>query len=74
MDSLTHTVLGACLGEVIAGKKIGKSDKHGTTIIFRPDASIFKEGIGFDYQRVVDHYRQQCYLTKGIKLVAIDSR
>ena len=24
MDSLTHTVLGACLGQVIAGKKIGK--------------------------------------------------
>jgi inner membrane protein len=24
MDSLTHTVLGACLGEVIAGRKIGK--------------------------------------------------
>ncbi|MDI1355163.1 MAG: metal-dependent hydrolase [bacterium] len=24
MDSLTHTVLGACLGEVVAGKKLGK--------------------------------------------------
>lgn len=24
MDSLTHTVLGACIGEVIAGKKLGK--------------------------------------------------
>jgi len=24
MDSLTHTVLGACLGEVIAGKQLGK--------------------------------------------------
>ncbi len=24
MDSLTHTVLGACLGEIIAGKKIGR--------------------------------------------------
>ena len=24
MDSLTHTVLGACLGQLIAGKKIGK--------------------------------------------------
>jgi len=24
LDSLTHTVLGACVGEVIAGKKIGK--------------------------------------------------
>lgn len=55
-------------------KKIGKSDKHGTTVIFKPDATIFKEGISFDYQRVVDHYRQQCYLTKGIKLVAIDAR
>ena len=24
MDSITHTVLGACLGQVLAGKKIGK--------------------------------------------------
>lgn len=24
MDSLTHTVLGACVGEVVAGKKLGK--------------------------------------------------
>ncbi len=24
MDSITHTVLGACIGEVIAGKKLGK--------------------------------------------------
>ena len=24
MDSITHTVIGACLGEIIAGKKIGK--------------------------------------------------
>ncbi|WP_317897467.1 metal-dependent hydrolase [Aurantibacillus circumpalustris] len=24
MDSITHTVIGACLGEVIAGKKLGK--------------------------------------------------
>ena len=66
-----HYSCGTAKGPV---KKIGKSDRHGTTIIFRPDATIFKEGIGFDYQRVVDHYRQQCYLTKGIKLVAIDTR
>ena len=24
MDSLTHTVIGACIGDAIAGKKIGK--------------------------------------------------
>ncbi len=55
-------------------KKIGTSKRHGTTIIFQPDKTIFTEGTRFDYQRVVEHYRQQCYLTKGIKLVAIDER
>ena len=55
-------------------KKIGTSKRHGTTIIFKPDATIFTEGTAFDYQRVLDHYRQQCYLTKGIKLWAIDQR
>ncbi len=58
-------------GEV---KKIGESKRHGTTVTFKPDRTIFTEGTGFDYQRVLDHYRQQCYLTKGIKLIAIDER
>jgi len=58
-------------GEV---KKIATSKRHGTTIIFKPDVTIFTEGTSFDYQRIIDHYRQQCYLTKGIKLVAIDER
>ncbi len=55
-------------------KKVGPSKRHGTTIIFQPDTSIFTEGTRFDYQRILDHYRQQCYLTKGIKLIAIDER
>ncbi len=55
-------------------KKIGTSKRHGTTTVFKPDNTIFTEGTAFDYQRVLDHYRQQCYLTKGIKLVAIDQR
>ncbi len=55
-------------------KKIGTSRKHGTTITFKPDATIFREGTSFDYQRVVDHYRQQCYLTKGIRLFIEDRR
>ncbi|MCK9361037.1 DNA topoisomerase (ATP-hydrolyzing) subunit B [Patescibacteria group bacterium] len=58
-------------GEV---KKIGTSKRHGTTVTFKPDRTIFTEGTSFDYQRVLDHYRQQCYLTKGIKLIAIDER
>ncbi|MCC6563968.1 DNA topoisomerase (ATP-hydrolyzing) subunit B [Candidatus Uhrbacteria bacterium] len=62
---------GKPMGEV---KKIGTSKNHGTTVIFKPDRSIFTEGTSFDYQRVLDHYRQQCYLTKGIKLIAVDER
>ncbi len=57
-----------------AVKKIGTSRRHGTTITFKPDATIFTQGISFDYQRVVDHYRQQCYLTKGVRLVVEDHR
>lgn len=55
-------------------KKIGTSDQHGTTVTFKPDATIFTEGTSFDYQRVLDHYRQQCYLTKGIHLLIVDAR
>ncbi len=55
-------------------KKIGTSRRHGTTIMFKPDATIFTQGTSFDYQRVIDHYRQQCYLTKGIRLIVEDHR
>ncbi len=55
-------------------KQVGKSKNHGTTITFKPDKSIFTDGISFDYGRILDHYRQQCYLTKGIKVMVIDER
>ena len=55
-------------------EKIGKSDLHGTTVIFHPDKTIFTDGITMDHQRIIDHYRQQCYLTKGIRLTVIDQR
>ena len=55
-------------------KRIGKSDQHGTTIIFHPDITIFTEGITIDHQRIIDHYRQQCYLTKGIRLTVTNAR
>jgi DNA gyrase subunit B len=55
-------------------KKTGTSRKHGTTVMFKPDKTIFTEGIAMDYARVIDHYRQQCYLTKGIRLMLVDER
>ncbi len=54
-------------------KQVGKSKRHGTTISFKPDPSIFTT-VEFDLKYVLDHLRQQCYLTKGIKVTVIDER
>ena len=47
---------------------------HGTIVTFEPDAEIFKEGINFDFNRVVSHMRQQAYLVKGLRISVIDAR
>jgi DNA gyrase subunit B len=54
-------------------KSVGKSKKRGTIIAFHPDATIF-ETIDFDLDTVVDHLRQQAYLTAGIHVEIIDER
>jgi len=54
-------------------KQIGKSKRRGTTITFTPDASIFTT-VEFDLKYILDHLRQQCYLTKGIHVTITDER
>ncbi len=54
-------------------KSIGKTKETGTSIFFRPDPEIF-ETIDFNWQTIIDHLRQQAYLTKGIKIKIIDER
>ena len=55
-------------------KKIGSTKLSGSIITFEPDAEIFKEGTDFDFNRVVQHMRQQAYLVKGLKISIIDLR
>ncbi len=50
---------------------VGKSTSTGTTIKFKPDATIF-ETVDFNYQTIVDHLRQQAYLTRGIRVNIVD--
>jgi len=57
-----------------AVKKIGKTKLHGTIITFEPDPLIFKEGIVFDFGKVVTHMRQQAYLVRGLRISVIDAR
>ena len=52
----------------------GKTEKHGTSITFQPDETIFKETVVFDYDWVVNYLRHQAYLTKGILTCVHDER
>ncbi len=51
----------------------GKSDKTGTKITFQADSEIFPQ-IDFGYQTIINHLRQQAYLTKGILIQIRDRR
>lgn len=54
-------------------KPVGKAVGTGTTIIFEPDPEIFPV-IEFDLETILNHLRQQAYLTKGIKITVVDER
>ncbi len=54
-------------------KEIGKTDEHGTTITFLPDDTIFTT-TDFKLKKILTHLRQQCYLTKKIRMVINDFR
>ncbi|MFA6253426.1 MAG: DNA topoisomerase (ATP-hydrolyzing) subunit B [Patescibacteria group bacterium] len=54
-------------------KPIGRSDQHGTTQIFQADPTIFTV-LDYDWDLVVEHLRQQAYLTKGVKINIYDER
>lgn len=54
-------------------QKMGSCQKSGTKVIFEPDPEIFKE-IKFDTKKVLDHLRQQAYLTPGTVISFEDQR
>ncbi|MCC3410875.1 MULTISPECIES: ATP-binding protein [unclassified Microcoleus] len=46
----------------------------GTSICFKPDAEIFKNGIQFDRDTFALHLRQLAYLNPGLKIILTDNR
>lgn len=54
-------------------KSIGKTSENGTTVIFKPDETIFKT-TEFNFKTILTHLRQQAYLTKGVKIKIRDER
>ena len=45
----------------------------GTIVCFLPDAKVF-ESLNYDYQTLVQHFREAAYLTKGVWIQLIDER
>lgn len=61
-------------GEARADVKIvGDAVGTGTTITFLPDPEIFKTTT-FSFKTILNHCRQQAYLTKGVMVTVIDNR
>ena len=56
-----------------AVKKNGKSTHTGTKVIFDADSEIFQK-VEYDRKRIIDHLRQQAYLTKGVRITVVDER
>lgn len=54
-------------------KKTEKCQQTGTTIYFEPDPEIFKD-INFNFKKILNHLRQQAYLTKKIRINLKDQR
>ncbi|MCQ2792938.1 MAG: DNA topoisomerase (ATP-hydrolyzing) subunit B [Bacilli bacterium] len=55
-------------------EKVGTCQDAGTTVTFKPDATIFQETTTFDYDIICDHLKQMAYLNKGIEIVVEDDR
>lgn len=54
-------------------KAIGPARGTGTTITFEPDPQIFST-LDYNLQTILDHLRQQAYLTAGVKIQVRDER
>ncbi|OGY42048.1 MAG: DNA gyrase subunit B [Candidatus Buchananbacteria bacterium RBG_13_39_9] len=54
-------------------KPIRTTKGTGTTIYFKPDPQIFTT-LEFKLKIILDHLRQQAYLTKGVKIIVSDER
>lgn len=54
-------------------KIVGETKEKGTAITFQPDTEIFPK-LDFSWETILDHLRQQAYLTKGVTVLACDRR
>ena len=55
-------------------KVVGTTERRGSTVIFKPDATIFKDTVVFDYETLRHRIQQLAFLNKGLKITISDTR
>ncbi len=53
---------------------VGKTDKTGTTVTFKPDPTIFTDTTRYDFDTLLQRLREQAFLNAGIRVVLTDRR
>ncbi|MBP7689974.1 MAG: DNA topoisomerase IV subunit B, partial [Thermoflexales bacterium] len=63
-------------GPVKAIGKVGKDDdwQHGTDQRFLPDITIFKEGIDYKFETLIQRFREMAFLTRALTIKFLDER
>src|SRR5699024_2269321 len=54
-------------------KKIGKTNKTGTTVLFKPDATIFNT-VDFHYETLAERLRESAFLLPNLHITFKDER
>ena len=49
-------------------------DTRGTEILFKYDESIFNQVTGYDFQTLMNRFREQAFLNAGLKISLVDKR
>jgi DNA gyrase subunit B len=55
-------------------KQIGETDKRGTVVTFKPDATIFTQTLEYSYETLAARLRELSFLNKGITITLTDKR
>ena len=55
-------------------RRIGTASSNGTTVIFKPDAEMFRETTEYDYDTLLKRLREESFLNAGVRITLRDER
>lgn len=68
--SMTFEDGGSKIGKL---EKVGKTNRTGSTVTFKPDPTIFKT-VHFSYSTICERAQEDAFLLKGLKMIVRDRR